>query len=217
MSKPCRPGSASGDPATVSPEVSPDPCACGCGEPVRAGARWRKGHNFRGRTSPTPASWKAGQTSPNLRHGLRTREPTVEDVEPVLGAVIADLAAKVPEPLVDEEGRVLPWAQESLWTLGILKLGLTRCLRYLASHGETDERGRWRPENDSLAKATERYRRALGEEAMTLKSRLDAGLTLARTTDLSSALSEPDPARRARALDALGLPEDEDEEEDDDA
>jgi len=133
---------------------------------------------------PGQGRWKPG-ASPQLRHGLRTRRPPVEEVEPELAAVLADLQHKVPQPLTDADWSVLPWAQESVWTLGVLKHGIVRCQRFLAQRGETDERGRFRPENEQLGKAVDRYRRALDAEAMTLRSRLRAGLDVTRAFDLA--------------------------------
>lgn len=154
---------------------------------------------------PGAGAWKPGAT-PNLKHGLRTRQPAAEAIDPVLDQVIADLQPAVPEPLRDGAGGIAAWAKESVWTLGILKLGIVRCLRFLAQNGETDGRGRWRPENEALGKATERYRRALRDEAMTLRSRLEAGLDIARTADISVALSERDPERKAKLMTEVGLP-----------
>ena len=164
---------------------------------------------------PGAGAWQPG-AAPNLKHGLRTRNPPVEEVEPHLAAVLADLEPLVPDPLKDEAGDVLPWARESVWTLGVLKLGVVRCLRFLAQHGEQDERGRLRPENEQLGQATLRYRRALAEEAMTLRSRLQAGLDLARTraidpsTALSLAAQESDPEARRRLLERAGVLDDDD-------
>jgi hypothetical protein len=129
-----------------------------------------------------------------VTNGLRTRQPAIEEVEPVLAAVVDDLRSKLPEPLIDDQGVVLLWAQESVWTLGVLKLTVVRCARFLEQYGEVDERGRWRPENDLLGKAVERYRRALNEEAMTLRSRLRAGLDVARGFDLAKHWADQDDA-----------------------
>lgn len=161
---------------------------------------------------PGAGRWQPG-AKPALRHGLRTRQPRPEEVEPVLGQVLEDLKPLVPEPLKDHAGEILPWARESVWALGVLKLGIVRCLRYLAQHGETDERGRWRKENDELRKATVSYRQALSEEAMTLRSRIRAGVDVARGVDIATALSEPDPHRRRLLMREAGVPLDEEPEQ----
>lgn len=38
-------------------------CECGCGEPVRAGCHWRRGHYWRGRTRAKANHWKGGVTA----------------------------------------------------------------------------------------------------------------------------------------------------------
>jgi hypothetical protein len=95
------------------------------------------------------------------------------------------------------------------WSAAISKLQVIRCSHYLAQHGDTDERGCFRPENEGLRKANESYQRAPERLAMTVDRYLKAGLDLARGIDLASAMSEPDPERRAALLRQAGIEEDE--------
>ncbi len=51
-------------------------CECGCGEPVRAGCHWRRGHYWRGKTRARANHWKGGVTAgePGCNRG-RTYAP----------------------------------------------------------------------------------------------------------------------------------------------
>jgi hypothetical protein len=149
---------------------------------------------------PGAGRWREG-ASPALKHGLRSRIPSAEVLDPVLDEVERDLAAKVPDR--DASGDVPLWNREMLWSLAVAKLQVIRCARFLAQHGEVDERGRFRPENDGLRKANESYQRSLERMAMTVPSRARTGADIARGLDPATALSaaarEPDPELR-RAL-----------------
>lgn len=118
-------------------------------------------------------------SAPALKHGLRSRDPSAEVIDPILDQVLADLSAKV--PIRDEDGRVPAWLREMAWSAAIAKLQVIRCARFLAQHGATDERGRLRDENDGLRKANESYQRSLDRLAMTVGAHLKAGHDLQRT------------------------------------
>jgi hypothetical protein len=161
--------------------------------------------NLRG--EPTPGSWMPGG-APALKSGLRSRNPPAEVIDPILDAVIDDLEAKV--PVRDEHGQVPAWLREMAWSAAIAKLQVIRCSRYLAQYGDTDAQGRLRPEVEALSKTNDRYQRSLERLAMTVPSHMRSGLDAARTIDLASALSEPDPERRKQLLAEAGIdPEDE--------
>ncbi len=143
-------------------------------------------------------AWRPGAT-PHLGSGLYSRSKQPPDViDPILDAVLEDLEAKV--PVRDEHGDVPQWLREMAWSAAIAKLQVTRCARYLAQYGEVDERGRWRPENEGLSKANERYQRALERLAMTVGSHARAGLDLRRTFDLAQHWAEQTAAEEATAL-----------------
>ena len=144
----------------------------------RSGNRRGLHPNSRRALVPGAGAFAPGSTPANLKGGLRSRRPSQEIMDPVLDAVIEDLEARV--PIRDEDGDVPPWLREACWSAGVKKLQVTRCARYIAQHGETDERGRWRPENDGLVKATEGYERSLERLAMTVGAHARAGLDLRR-------------------------------------
>ena len=186
-------------------DVSPPSCECGCGAAVREGRRFLRGHNLPNLNGEMPAgAWQPG-AAPALRHGLRTRRPSADALDPALDAVLADLADVLPAPLLDPgTGEVAAWARETVWSLAVLKLIVVRCSRYLAQHGHEDERGRLRPEVDALGKAAQRYRSALSDEAMTLRSRIRAGLDHAQTVSLAELMAQDhELERRERAGDAI--------------
>lgn len=138
--------------------------------------------------------------SPQLRHGLRTRNPSVDVMDPVLDVVLEELEARV--PIRDEHGDVVVWLRELAWSAAIKKLQVVRCARFIAQHGDVDEKGRRRPENDALTKAAESYERSLDRLAMTVTSRARVGLDVARTAQAQPdlALQFEDDARDDSAI-----------------
>ncbi|MFN8131641.1 MAG: hypothetical protein U0R70_08840 [Solirubrobacteraceae bacterium] len=154
------------------------------------------------------------------RHGMNEQVIPATEESAVARAVATELVALIPDlgPIReqilaglgdahrDDDGGVAAWAMESIETLLLLKWHVVMGARYLALHGHVDEKGRERPEVEMHGKKIDRYRRALADEAATLRSRVAGGLDLARTVDLASAMSERDPERRARLLEEAGLP-----------
>jgi hypothetical protein len=156
---------------------------------------------------PGAGAWRPG-VAPHLEHGLRSRDPSPEVIDPVLDLVLDDLETKV--PIRDEHGQVPPWLREMAWSAAIAKLQVIRCSRYLAQHGDTDAQGRLRPEVEALSKTNDRYQRSLERLAMTVPSHMRSGLDAARTVDSASAMSAPDDKRRVELLREAGLdPEEE--------
>lgn len=131
---------------------------------------------------PGAGAWQPGRSPDQLRHGLRSRRPPADVIDPILDQVLDDLEAKVP---IRVDGQIPPWLREMAWSAAIAKLQVVRCARFLAQHGETNSRGRWRPENEGLRKANETYQRALERLAMTVGSHLRAGLDMQRGRDLA--------------------------------
>ena len=136
--------------------------------------------NLRGE-APAGA-WKPG-SSPNLKHGLRSRHPSADVIDPVLDQVERDLETKVPDR--DADGDVPVWNREMLFSLAVAKLQVIRCSRYLAQHGETDGRGNLRGEVEQLSRVNERYQRALDRMAMTITARARTGANVQRGRDLA--------------------------------
>ncbi len=153
---------------------------------------------------PGAGAWAPG-ASPHLKHGLRSRTSSADVLDPVLDVVLEDLEAKV--PVRDEHGDVPAWLREACWAAAVKKLRVVRCARFLAQHRDVDERGRWRPENAELVKATDAYERSLAGLAMTVTSHMRAGADRARAS-LAEAMSEADPERRRRLYREAGLDDD---------
>jgi len=80
------------------------------------------------------------------------------------------------------------------------------CRHFIAAHGTSDERGRWRPENDALDRKLESYMRGLDRLGATPMSYAKLGYDVVRTADLATAMSDPDPARRAALMREAGVP-----------
>ena len=139
-----------------------------------------------------------------LRHGLRTVRPSAAALGPAVAAVVAELEPALPTPLRDPDtGAVAPWARETVHALAVMKVGLLRAERWIAN-----EEDHGRPVDlavlEQQSKLVARYRQALAEEAMTLRSRIEAGIDAMRAVDLATAMSEPDPAIRGELLRRAG-------------
>ena len=80
---------------------------------------------------------------------------------------------------------------------------------YLAARGYLDERGNVRPAAELAGRMRREASDYLDALGMTPKSRAKLGLDLARTTDLATAMSEPDDERRAELLREAGIDEEE--------
>jgi len=76
--------------------------------------------------------------------------------------------------------------------VALMALQIERCRNFLAGHGDTDERGRWRPENDALDKKLASYLNALDRMGATTAAYARLGLNVAAAEDLA--------VRRARDL-----------------
>lgn len=156
-------------------------------DPVKRQRQLANLPNVRGE-APAGA-WRPG-TAPNLKHGLRTRHPSADVIDPVLDQVEADLEARVPDR--DADGQVPAWNREMLFSLAVAKLQVIRCSRFLAQHGETDGRGNLRPEVEQLSRVNERYQRSLDRMAMTITSRARLGVDVQRGFDLARHWAEQD-------------------------
>ncbi len=139
-----------------------------------------------------------------FRHGGTATAATL----PVSEAVreISDALARS-APVRDVEG-ALPAADEA--TVELAARALCRVRRVEAwceQFGYLDEKtGDVKPAVRYLEQATRTADRLLGELGMNPRSRAALGLDLARTVDLATAMSEPDPARRAELMREAGVP-----------
>lgn len=122
---------------------------------------------------PGAGAWQPGD-APNLQHGGRTVAPQ-QSVEwsPGVQAAITDLEQRVGAELRDDAGAVHPWAVPSIEAVALQRVAAWRVDRYLA---DREAKGALKPKDIELSsRVTERYHRALEREALTLRSRLDAG------------------------------------------
>jgi hypothetical protein len=122
---------------------------------------------------PRAGAWRPGD-APHLEHGARTRSPERSpEWSPAVQAAISDLEARVGAELRDEAGGVHSWAVPSIEAVALQRVAAWRVDRYVADREAT---GRLKPEHvDMQSKITDRYHRALEREALTLRSRLEAG------------------------------------------
>jgi len=139
-----------------------------------------------------------------LRHGGAATGATLPVSEAVREIVDA-LAASAP---VRDAAGELPAADEA--TVELAARALCRVRRVEAwcdMHGYLDERtGDVKPAVRYLEQATRTADRLLTVLGMNPRSRAALGLDLARATDLATAMSEPDPDRRAALMSEAGVP-----------
>ena len=138
---------------------------------------------------PGAGAWKPEHPSPNVKHGLRSRNPGplilngyALDIETALGAAVPR----------GPDGAPLPQFAAALQAVALMALQIERCRNFLAGHGDTDSRGRWRPENDALDKKLASYLNALDRMGATPAAYGRLGLNIAQVEDLA--------VRRARDL-----------------
>jgi hypothetical protein len=124
-------------------------------------------------------------------------------MDPLLDQVIEDLEARV--PVRDRYGDVPAWLREECWAAGIKKLQVIRCARYLAQRAARRMVAATCGRRTRGCEATEAYERSLDRLAMTVGAHMRAGADLARTIDVATAMSEPDPERCERLLREAGL------------
>jgi hypothetical protein len=151
--------------------------------------------NSRAQLKPGAGQWKPGQPSPHLKHGLRSGEDASPEwrrmiLAPAADEIVEALADAV--PLKGPDGRCLPQFRPAVEAAALLSIQVRRCVAYLSTQGDTDERGRLRPEVEQLDRATARYLSALRELGATPLAVSKLGLNVAHVEDLA--------VRRARDL-----------------
>ncbi len=82
---------------------------------------------------------------------------------------------------------------------------------WLDKHGPLDAKGNPRPALGKLESLSNSLMKGLGQLGLTTRSRAELGLSIARTVDLATAMSERDPERRADLLRQAGLPAEDDD------
>lgn len=118
-------------------------------------------------------------------------------------AIAAELAVEA--PVRGPDGGLPVYDREAVRQLARCLVRLDDVGAYLDQHGVLDRRGKER----SAARAERRLRgeaaRWLAALGMTPTARARLGLDLARAADLATAMSEPDPVRRAAMLRQAGV------------
>lgn len=140
--------------------------------------RERQLANLRRGGPANAGSFRPGQPSPNLKHGLRSREPGRLILGEAGREIVEALSAGV--PLRDEHGDVPIYDRAAVEAAALHLIIVRRCLGYLSAHGFEDARGRLRPEIHDLGKANERLERSLDRLGMTPAGRARLGLDLVR-------------------------------------
>ena len=122
---------------------------------------------------PGAGAWRPGD-APALKHGERSRRPQRSpEWSPAVELAIRDLEERVGSELRGDNGELAAWALPSVEAVALQRVSALRVERYVA---DLEARGTVRPADVDLAsRVTERYHRALEREALTLRSRLEAG------------------------------------------
>ncbi len=133
---------------------------------------------------PGAGAWQPG-ASPNLRHGLTSRQPSRLTLDPIAREIEDALAADL--PLKDADGGVPAPDRFVVELAAIAMLRVRRCAAYLELHGDVDDRGRLRPEFEAFGKAIEAAARMLDRLGCSPRARAALGVDLGRmqTFDLA--------------------------------
>lgn len=171
----------------------------------REAARRRQLANLTGRPPAPPEGNRRA-----VKHGgfaTVGRERLAEKVRELAEAMGEDL------PLRSPDGGVPPADEARLSLAARAMARLEDVERYHDEYGWRDAKtGDPRPSVELERRLRSEIADHLDSLGCSPASRVRLGVDLSRLADLSTAMSEPDPEQRARALGALGLPEDEDEE-----
>ena len=151
---------------------------------------------------PGAGQWPPGATT-NLKNGLRTRNPPRLVLSEVCDEIVAALSEGL--PVRGADGGVPAADHYAVELAAVQLLAVRRCNNYLALHGEVDERGHLRPEFEGWQRAVMRASALLDKLGMSPTSRARLGVDIAKTVDLSMAMSEKDPVLRAKLLAAAGV------------
>jgi len=158
---------------------------------------------------PGAGAWQPG-TSPALKSGLRTRQPSPIVLDPIKHEI--QDALEVDSPLRDPNGGV-PAADTFMIELcAIQLLRVRRCAAFLALHGDEDGRGNLRREFIEYGKAVEQAARMLDRLGMSPRSRAALGVDVSKitarpdpSTIISLAREETDPGIKRELLRSIGI------------
>jgi len=138
--------------------------------------------NSRKQLQPGAGQWRPGQTSPNLRHGLRSENPGPLILAGPAKEIEAALGDAVPR---GPDGEPTPRFRAAIQAVALLAVQVERCRLYLAQHDTVDSRGRWRAENDALDRKLTNYLAALRELGATPASFARLRLSVEHVEDLA--------------------------------
>lgn len=161
-------------------------------DPDKRANQLRNLPNLRGEA--TSASWLPG-SSPALVHGGRTRRPAPVVTDPIVREIERALADDL--PLRAQDGGVPAPDRVMVELAAVALLRVRRVSAFLELHGDTDTRGRMRPELDTLGAAVESAARMLDRLGCSPKARAALGVDVARSAAL------------LRGVDLTGLSDDE--------
>lgn len=165
------------------------------GKPVGGGGA--RNPNSLANLKPGAGAWRKGESSPALKHGLRSRNVGPLLLDERTKSIADALGDSV--PMRGPDGEVLPQFRAVLQPVALMAVQIDRCRAYLAAHGTTNERGRWRPENDALDRKLASYIAALDRLGATPTSLAKLGLNVAQGFDLAQHWAAEDAAERAAA------------------
>jgi hypothetical protein len=141
--------------------------------------RARQLANLRRGGPANAGSFRPDQASPVLKHGLRSRRPPRLLLTETADEIVDALAATV--PLRAPDGDVMPQFLPAIEAAALLLVQIRRAAAFLASHGATDQRGRFRPENEALTRTIEGFMRTLDRLGATPRSYAALGFDVTRT------------------------------------
>jgi hypothetical protein len=151
---------------------------------------------------PGAGAWHPG-ASPNLRHGLRSRNPPPLTVDPIAREIEAAIADDL--PIRDAAGGVPAADRFAVELAAIALLRVRRCAAFLELHGDEDGRGNLRPEFEAFGRAVEQAARMLDRLGCSPRARAALGVDVGRiqTFDLALAMAADAEAER-REREAAG-------------
>jgi hypothetical protein len=148
---------------------------------------------------------QTGTKHPATKHGAHS-EVLPARISEKARAVAAEIAAAA--PVRDSDGQLPVHDQELVRMLATVLCRLDDVGAWLDQHGSLDRKGKLRSAANWERRLQSQALRFMQQLGMTPQSRAKLGLNLAKTADLATAMSEPDPVKRAKQLGELGLGDD---------
>lgn len=136
-----------------------------------------------------------------MQHGLAAKLPV--NMPPEAEALQEVIRAAI--PVRGSDGQAHPADEPYIANAARFWAKVNRANDWLDEHSWFGEDGELRPVVAELRKHEDQLTRYLDQLGMTPTSRARLGLDLARTADLATAMSEPDPEKRRAMLADVGL------------